>query len=217
MRTLLPVLFAFLALVATAMPASATPASATPPSATPASAATPLEAGTALTGPGGGRCVNGFNVRGHLLVSARCAGAGGVVRGPGGGVIGPVTAVRDVYGVVRVADPSAWDQLPRVAGLSTPVAGAAEAPVGATVCAAGRRTGWHCGTVQAKNQSVHYPEGTITGLTRANLCVQPGDDWLPVVSGDQAQGHLVGGSGCTAYFYPVNRILAAEGFTLVTA
>ncbi|WP_433264232.1 S1 family peptidase [Actinosynnema sp. CS-041913] len=201
MRTLLIVL---LALVATA---------------TPASAATPLEAGTQLTLNQNSRCVNGFNVRGYLLVSVHCANANGTLIGPGGVVIGPVERKRATYGVVRILDPSAWDQLPRLAGHPTPITGSVEAAVGATVCTSSRISGWRCGTVVAKNQSISHGTGTITGLTRTNLCVQPGDDWLPVISGSHAQGHLMGGStgGCTSFFYPINRILAAEGFTLVTA
>ncbi|GAA1336255.1 S1 family peptidase [Saccharothrix algeriensis] len=209
MRTLLLVLLALLAAVA---PATAAPA----PTPGPVPGAVPLEAGTRLEGPAGSRCANGFNVRGHLLVPAGCAPVGAVLRGPGGGVVGPVVHVRPAYAVVRVQDPSAWRQLPRVVGHPTTVTGSAEAPVGASVCAAGGRTGWRCGTVLAKNQSVHHPGGTITGLTRTSLCVQPGDDWLPVVSGGHAQGHLVGGSGCASYFFPINKVLAAEGFTLVT-
>ncbi len=198
MRTLLLVL---LALVATA---------------TPASAATPLEAGTQLAAnPTGFRCVNGLNVRGHLLVSVGCAR-----HNPSLPAIGPVVAIRETYGVVRIADPTKWQQLPRIVGSATLITGSVEAPIGATVCASGPIAGWRCGVIQAKNQNVSYPDKMLTGMTRTSLCAYPGEDWVPVVSGSNAQGHLIGGStsgGCMSFFYPINKILAAEGFTLVTA
>jgi hypothetical protein len=201
MRTLLLVLFA---LVATA---------------TPATAATPLSAGTPLTSSTGGLCSNGFNVKGHLLVSPSCGGLGATVKGPGGGVVGPVIATRPTYSVVKIGDPAQWVQLPGIVGRPGSITGSVESPVGAAVCAAGRTSGWRCGTVQAKNVTVSYPGGTVTGLTRTSLCAQPGDEWGAVVAGTHAQGHLLGasnGGACATYFYPLNRILAAEGFTLVT-
>ncbi|MEV0680371.1 S1 family peptidase [Actinosynnema sp. NPDC050436] len=220
MRTLLPASLTLLALLTPTPPATATPA--TPTTSTTTTAPIPLEAGTPLTSPPNARCVNGFNVQGHLLVSVRCATHTNPVTGPGGGRIGPVLRIRDTYAVVKVLDPASWDQLPRLAGYATPITGSAEAAIGATVCAGTRSTGWRCGTVQAKNQTVNHGTGAITGLTRTNLCVHSGDDWVPVVSGNQAQGHLLGGSGsgsgnCTSFFYPINRILKAEQFTLTTA
>lgn len=190
--------------------------------ATPAAAApVPLEAGTPLTTSTGGRCANGYNVRGHLLVPPTCGPVGTVVRGPGGAAVGPVVAVRQTHAVVRIANTTAWVQRPTIAGYSGVVTGSTEAPVGSSVCAVGRTTGFRCGTVQAKNVSVNYPTGVVTGLTRTNLCAEPGETWLPVFSGSQAQGHLLGGSGnCssggTTFFHPLNRILAEGGFTLVT-
>ncbi|WP_447003891.1 S1 family peptidase [Saccharothrix isguenensis] len=190
--------------------------------ATPASAATPLEAGTMLTTSTGMRCTNGFNVRGHLVVSPSCGSVGTTVRGPGGVDIGPVIAVRPAYAVVRITNPYAWVQRPTVVGNTRSITGSFETPVGGQVCAVSQTTGLWCGTVVAKNVTVSYPTGAVHGLTRTNLCAEPGDrEWAPVFTGTQAQGHVLGGSGnCTtggaSFFYPVNRILSAEGFTLVT-
>ncbi|GAA0212680.1 hypothetical protein GCM10010492_08070 [Saccharothrix mutabilis subsp. mutabilis] len=181
---------------------------------TPTTAAIPLEAGTPLTSSTGARCVNGFNADGYLLLHPSCAGAGATVKGPGGGTVGPVVAARPTYSIVKVLDPTVWDQLPRAAGAT--VTGSAEAPVGGTVCMVSPTTGRRCGTVTAKNATVTFPQGTISGLTRVNLCAQPGDQWAALTSGTQAQGHVLGGSGCSTYFQPVNRILAAEGLTLLT-
>ncbi|ADD44437.1 S1 family peptidase [Stackebrandtia nassauensis] len=88
-----------------------------------------------------------------------------------------------------------------------------ETPIGGSVCRIGSTTGWHCGTVQAKNATVSYPQGTVTGLTRTNVCAEPGDNGGPFVSGSSAQGIALGGSGnCssggTTYFYPVRRVFS---------
>jgi streptogrisin C len=76
--------------------------------------------------------------------------------------------------------------------------------------------------VQAKNSTVNYPQGTVTGLTRTNACAEPGDSGGSWLSGAQAQGVTSGGSGnCTSggttYFQPVNEILSAYGLTLTTS
>jgi streptogrisin C len=106
-------------------------------------------------------------------------------------------------------------------GGELPVAGSTEAPVGAAVCRSGSTTGTHCGTILAKNQTVVYPEGAVTGLTRTDVCAEGGDSGGPWLSGDQAQGVTSGGSGdCTVggetFFQPVNEILATNDLTLVT-
>jgi streptogrisin C len=108
------------------------------------------------------------------------------------------------------------------AGGRVAVAGATQAPVGASVCRSGSTTGWHCGTVQAYNASVTYPQGTVTGLIRTTVCAEPGDSGGSLLAGNQAQGVTSGGSGnCssggTTYFQPVGEILSAYGLTLVTS
>ncbi len=105
---------------------------------------------------------------------------------------------------------------------TVPVAGSTEAAVGSSVCRSGSTTGWRCGTIQQKNASVTYPEGTITGLTRTNACAEPGDSGGSWLTGDQAQGVTSGGSGnCTSggviYFQPVNEILSAYNLTLTVS
>jgi streptogrisin C len=108
------------------------------------------------------------------------------------------------------------------AGGEVSVAGSTEAAVGASICRSGSTTGWHCGTISAKNQTVNYAQGSVSGLTRTNVCAEPGDSGGSWLSGNQAQGVTSGGSGnCTSggttYFQPVNEILSAYGLTLVTS
>ena len=98
-------------------------------------------------------------------------------------------------------------------GGEAPVAGSEEAPVGAAVCRSGSTTGTRCGVIQAKNATVNYPEGAVTGLTQTDVCAEGGDSGGSWLSGDQAQGVTSGGSGdCTVggttFFQPVNEILA---------
>jgi streptogrisin C len=107
-------------------------------------------------------------------------------------------------------------------GGTVAVQGSTEAAVGASVCRSGSTTGWRCGTIQAKNQTVNYPEGSVTGLTRTSACAERGDSGGSWLSGNQAQGVTSGGSGnCTTggttFFQPVNEILQAFGLTLVTS
>ncbi|MFF3629984.1 alpha-lytic protease prodomain-containing protein [Streptomyces sp. NPDC002164] len=102
------------------------------------------------------------------------------------------------------------------------VTGSTEALEGSSVCRSGSTTGWHCGTVQQRNTSVTYQEGTVSGVTRTNVCAEPGDSGGSFISGSQAQGVTSGGSGnCsqggTTYFQPVNPALQAYGVTLVTS
>jgi streptogrisin C len=105
---------------------------------------------------------------------------------------------------------------------TTRVAGSTEAVEGSSICRSGSTTGWHCGTVQQRGATVRYSQGTVSGLTRTNVCAEPGDSGGSFISGTQAQGVTSGGSGnCTSggttYFQPVNEILSAYGLTLTTS
>ncbi|THV21232.1 S1 family peptidase [Glycomyces paridis] len=97
-----------------------------------------------------------------------------------------------------------------------------QAAVGSSICRSGSTTGWHCGTVQAFNQTVYYAEGTVRGLTRTNVCAEPGDSGGSFITGNSAQGMTSGGSGnCssggTTYFQPIGPALSAWSLTLVTS
>ena len=99
------------------------------------------------------------------------------------------------------------------------VVGARVAIEGASVCRSGSTTGWHCGTIQQRDASITYPQGTVFELIRTNVCAEPGDSGGSFISVDQAQGVTSGGSGnCrqggTTYFQPVNEILTAYGLSL---
>lgn len=108
------------------------------------------------------------------------------------------------------------------------VRGSTEAPVGAAVCRSGRTTGWRCGTIEAKNQTVNYSTGeTILNLTRTTACSEGGDSGGSfITTPGQAQGVLSGGSGSCkgkqpnnrtrSFYQPLLPILQAYNLTLRT-
>jgi streptogrisin C len=174
---------------------------------------------------GGGRCSVGFSVTGGFVTAGHCGSTGNATSGynqVSQGTFRGSSFPGNDYAWVGVN--SNWTPTPYVdnySGGTVTVAGSTEAAVGASICRSGSTTGWHCGTVSAKNQTVNYSEGTVTGLTRTNVCAEPGDSGGSWLSGQQAQGVTSGGSGdCTSggttYFQPVNEILSAYGLTLTT-
>ncbi|MEH0827105.1 MULTISPECIES: S1 family peptidase [unclassified Micromonospora] len=173
-----------------------------------------------------GRCSVGFSVVGGFVTAGHCGRPGDRTTGVNRVAQGTFAASSfpgDDWAFVQVNNQ--WTPQGVVNdfnGGTVPVNGSTEAPVGASICRSGSTTGTRCGVVQAKNATVNYPEGTVTGLTRTNVCAEPGDSGGAWLSGDQAQGVTSGGSGdCTAggitFFQPVNEILQRNNLTLVTA
>jgi streptogrisin C len=172
------------------------------------------------------RCSVGFPVVGGFVSAGHCGQPGsrttGTNRTAQGTFQGSSFPGND-YSWVKVN--SNWTPrgvVNRYNGGTVPVRGSQEASVGAAICRSGSTTGWHCGTVGAKNSTVRYAEGAVSGLTRTNVCAEPGDSGGSWISGDQAQGVTSGGSGnCssggTTYFQPVNEILSAYSLRLVTS
>ena len=107
-----------------------------------------------------------------------------------------------------------------------PVQGSTVAAIGAAVCRSGRTTGFKCGTIEAYNQTVQYPDVSVSGLTRVKVCAEGGDSGGSFITGaGQAQGVLSGGnysckgkqaSLATSYFQPIGQILQNYGLTLMT-
>ena len=178
------------------------------------------------------RCSVGFSATDasggkHFVTAGHCTAGGGTAFGYNQVSLGRINGSHfgsgGDYGKVDVTS-GQWTLAGVVVNGGGTVAGkgSAEAAVGAAVCRSGSTTGWHCGTVQAKNQTVVYSEGTVTGLTRTNVCAEPGDSGGAWISGNQAQGVTSGGSGdCTrggtTYFSPVNPALSTYGLRLVTS
>jgi streptogrisin C len=177
-------------------------------------------------GGGQARCSIGFSVEGGFVTAGHCGAEGADTTGfneeAQGTVEFSVFPGEADMGFVAVNDD--WTPRPVVndfEGNELPVAGNTEAPVGAAVCRSGSTTGTFCGTILSKNETVVYPEGAVSGLTRTDVCAEGGDSGGPWLSGDQAQGMTSGGSGdCTVggetFFQPLNEVLAAQNLTLVT-
>jgi streptogrisin C len=69
---------------------------------------------------------------------------------------------------------------------------------------------------------VNYAEGTVFGMTRTNICTQPGDSGGAMYAGSLAQGIVSGGtiggcsqSGFRSFFQPADEPLNTWGLTLL--
>ena len=107
-------------------------------------------------------------------------------------------------------------------GSNQTVGGSEEAPIGSAVCRSGSTTGWECGSIEARGESVSYPEGTVEDMTRTDACAEPGDSGGSFIAGDQAQGMTSGGSGScsaggTTYYQEINPVLDTWNLDLVTS
>jgi streptogrisin C len=194
-----------------------------------------LRGGDAFSINARARCSVGFAVQGGFVTAGHCGRAGNATNGFNNVAQGQFRASsfpgndfafvevnnnwtpRAVVATVRGGNNNQRQRVVNVA-----VAGSREAPVGASVCRTGSTTGTRCGVIRARNATVRYPQGVVTGLTRTTACAEPGDSGGPFMSGNQAQGLTSGGSGnCRAggvtFFQPVNEALARNNVTLVTA
>ncbi|MDQ4092305.1 MAG: S1 family peptidase [Actinomycetota bacterium] len=189
-----------------------------------------LHGGDKITTSEGGHCSVGFNaISGntrYIITAGHCTKLGGTWAGPDGSPIGPVAKSSFPgydFGLVEVAAES-WEQTRDVytdSGYLT-MTGTEPVAIGSSICRSGATSGYHCGRVEAVNETVNYGSGDVVrGLTRTDICAEAGDSGGPFVSGTQAQGTLSGGSGgCLlggqSYFQPVREVLSTYGLTLLT-
>ncbi|GAA4019498.1 S1 family peptidase [Allokutzneria multivorans] len=179
---------------------------------------------------GGSPCSVGFSVKGGFVTAGHCGDKGDSIKGfnqvPIGTYEGSSFPSNDYAWVKTNADWTAKPWVNRQNGTTITVKGSAEAAVGAAICRSGRTTGWHCGTVLAKDQTVNYGggEGQVTGLTKSDACAEAGDSggsWIAGEGFTQAQGVLSGGAGncrggtATSFFQPLQEILNAYNLTLL--
>ncbi|GGK80746.1 ricin-type beta-trefoil lectin domain protein [Mangrovihabitans endophyticus] len=170
-------------------------------------------------------CSVGFAVSGGFVSAGHCGGTGSPTLGYNNvaqGTFAGSSFPGNDYSWIRTN--SNWTPQPWVnnyQGGNVLVSGSQEAAIGSSICRSGRTTGWRCGTLLGKNETVNYSQGAVSGLSRSNACAEPGDSGGSWISGNQAQGVTSGGSGnCTSggtmWFQPVNEILGAFGLTLTT-
>ena len=171
------------------------------------------------------RCSIGFSVVGGFVTAGHCGVPGDTTTDAANQPQGVVKAsVFPGTGDFGFVETNANQTLLPVVATSegvVPVAGSEEAPIGAAICRSGSTTGTRCGVIQAKNATVNYPEGAVTGLTQTDVCAEGGDSGGSWLSGDQAQGVTSGGSGdCTVggttFFQPIAEILAVDNLQLLT-
>ncbi len=191
-----------------------------------------LRGGDAYFINGNSRCSIGFSVQGGFVTAGHCGDVGDSTTGAINGQQVAQGTVRvssfpvDDFGFVETNNQ--WTPTAVVATRNpentgnVPVAGSEEAPVGAAICRTGSTTGTFCGRITALNATVNYGGGDIVnGLTRTDVCAEPGDSGGSWISGNQAQGVTSGGSGNCAtggetFFQPINEILQRNNLTLVT-
>ncbi|MFI1996225.1 ricin-type beta-trefoil lectin domain protein [Actinoplanes sp. NPDC020271] len=170
-------------------------------------------------------CSVGFPVAGGFVTAGHCGGAGSTTLGYNNvaqGTFAGSSFPGNDYAWVRTN--GNWVSQPWVnnyAGGNVLVSGSTEAAVGSSICRSGRTTGWRCGTLLGRNETINYAQGAVSGLSRSNACAEPGDSGGSWISGNQAQGVTSGGTGnCTSggtmWFQPVNEILSVYGLTLTT-
>lgn len=173
--------------------------------------------------PATGRCTIGFSVSGGYVTSAQCGRAGMTVYGHNGVAQGVFQGASfPGRGLAWVRTNANWRPrglVNRHDGTFVTVRGAQPAPVGTAVCMSGAASRWRCGVLQARNLTITFPEGSITGAVRATICAGPGDLGAPLVADGQAQGVLIAastGGTCASYFLPIAETLAVYGLTLIT-
>lgn len=171
-------------------------------------------------------CSVGFAVAGGFVSAGHCGGAGSPTLGYNNvsqGTFAASSFPGNDYSWIRAN--GNWTPQPWVnnyAGGNVVVAGSQDAAIGSSICRSGRTTGWRCGTLLGRNETIVYAQGSVSGLSRSNACAEPGDSGGSWISGNQAQGVTSGGSGnCssggTMWFQPVNEILGAYGLSLTTS
>ncbi|MCO8270583.1 ricin-type beta-trefoil lectin domain protein [Actinoplanes sp. TRM 88003] len=170
-------------------------------------------------------CSVGFSVAGGFVTAGHCGGTGSPTLGYNnvsqGNFAGSSFPGND-YAWVRTN--GNWTSQPWVnnySGGNVTVAGSQDAAIGSSICRSGRTTGWRCGTLLGRNETIVYSQGAVSGLSRSNACAEPGDSGGSWISGNQAQGVTSGGtgncsSGGTMWFQPVNEILSVYGLSLTT-
>ncbi|MEV0445037.1 S1 family peptidase [Streptomyces spectabilis] len=195
------------------------------PAATAAPAQTPLRGGTLLFSPSG-RCVVSFNAttgtRYYGIMAGQCGAVGTKWYADPGlttevGVTETAVFPGEDYALVHFTNPDySYPSEVAIGARAIRINRAVNPVVGQSACRVGPTTGARCGRVQGVNVSLTFPQGTVNGLFRTNICAEPGDSSGPAFAGDGALGFLVGGNGnCTTggttYYQPLAPVLSAHG------
>ena len=184
-------------------------------------------AGQAIYG-GGYRCSLGFNVRSgstyYFLTAGHCTNlsTNWYSNSTQTSLIGTRSGTSfpgNDYGIVRYTTTAGAGNVYLWNGTYRDITTSGNAYVGQSVTRSGSTTGVRSGVVQALNATVNYPEGTVSGLIKTNVCAEGGDSGGSLFAGSTALGLTSGGSGnCTlggtTYFQPVTEVLGAYGVSV---
>jgi len=190
-----------------------------------------INGGRAIYG-GSSRCSLGFNVRSnstgtfYFLTAGHCTNIASnwYTNSSHTTLIGPrvnSSFPGNDYGRVRYDNPNVTHpgSVSLFNGTSQDITSASNAFVGQSVRRSGSTTGVHNGSVTGLNATVNYPQGTVFGMIRTNVCAEPGDSGGSLFAGSTALGLTSGGSGnCstggTTFFQPVTEPLGAYGVSV---
>jgi streptogrisin D len=188
-----------------------------------------IRGGDAIYG-GGSRCSLGFNVRSssgrqYLVTAGHCTNIASTwyANSARTQLIGPRVVSSfpgNDYGVIRYdSGISRPGTVNLYNGSSRDITNAGNAFVGQSVLRSGSTTGLRSGSVTALNQTVNYPQGSVSGLIRTTVCAEPGDSGGSLFAGSTALGITSGGSGnCTfggtTFFQPVTEVLNRYGLSV---
>jgi streptogrisin D len=188
---------------------------------------TRITGGDAIFG-GSSRCSLGFNVRNSagtrfFLTAGHCGNIASTWFADSGhtvtlGTVQSSSFPTNDYAIIRYTNTSISTpgMVNLYNGTNQDITTSANAFVGQSVRRSGSTTHVHSGTVQALNATVNYPQGTVFGLIRTNVCAEPGDSGGSLFAGSTALGLTSGGSGnCTTggttFFQPVTEPLGVFG------
>jgi streptogrisin C len=190
-----------------------------------------LTGGDALTNPQGARCTLGFAVAGGFVTVGHCLSVGQDPKNAAGVVVGRTrrTSQNPDFALVTAASgatpaPFVHDQ----ADTLIPVLGDRPAPVGASVCHSGFKSGWQCGTILSVSGTWKAGDGSLNNnVATARVCSRPGDSGGPYLWGNDAQGIHLGETrlpgvvtSCvdgTRYIQKIRPVLSAAQATLLIA
>lgn len=170
--------------------------------------------GEAITG-GGSRCSAGFNVnsggQNYIVDAGHCTGA--VSQWNVGPSVGASFPGND-YGLIRNDTGSAPGAVSLYNGSAQQINSASNAYVGQSICKSGSTTGLTCGTVQATNVTVNYPQGAVHQLVQTSASVNSGDSGGALFAGSVGLGITSGMGGGSSFFQPLTEALSAYGVRL---
>jgi streptogrisin D len=194
---------------------------------TPGELTTLISGGDAIYG-GGSRCSLGFNVESnssdsdYFVTAGHCTNIASswYANSARTQLIGPRVRTSFPGNDMGVVQYSSSISRPPTVGSQT-ITSAANAVNGQSATRRGSTTGIRSGNVTGLNATVNYPQGTVTGMIRTNICAEPGDSGGSLYSGSTALGLTSGGSGnCssggTTFFQPVTEPLSVYGLHVLS-